>query len=87
MTHVKALEAGQSNQGTSEPITPDISLYFLNEYICTKLTCTNCIDNQMIMYSAYVTVHNVHTVPEEFSIFRLISCLKCSFFSNKTYFL
>ena len=23
MTHVKALQAGQSSQGTSEPITPD----------------------------------------------------------------
>ena len=25
MTHVKALEAGQFSQGTSEPITPDTS--------------------------------------------------------------
>ena len=29
MTHVKALQAGHSSQGTSEPITPAAILYFL----------------------------------------------------------
>ena len=39
MTHVKALEAGQSSQGTSEPITPallPLSYHYVNICIMIK---------------------------------------------------
>ena len=37
MTHVKALQAGHSSQGTSEPITPELLFfenYFFENYFC-----------------------------------------------------
>ena len=33
MTHVKALEAGQSSQGTSEPITPAFAFNILHDWV------------------------------------------------------
>ena len=41
MTHVKALQAGHSNQGTSEPITPVWALNYIAEYIkiTDRLNC------------------------------------------------
>ena len=49
MTHVKALQAGHSSQGTSEPITPACILasYIFNYYYC----CYVIFINQVIVYT------------------------------------
>ena len=43
MTHVKALQAGHSSQGTSEPITPALptGVYKYLKHDCTVPTCFN----------------------------------------------
>ena len=40
MTHVKALQAGHSSQGTSEPITPAVRLLLLWLYYTSSKQCT-----------------------------------------------
>ena len=47
MTHVKALEAGHSSQGTSEPITP----------ACRHQVLHHCLYLLSLLCSAYIALH------------------------------
>ena len=53
MTHVKALQAGHSSQGTSEPITPGSAMFTSG---CTVLTpgCTVSLSLPLYRFSAGV---------------------------------
>ena len=51
MTHVKALEAGQSSQGTSQPITPVSFVYF--SYMLLAIGFMN-----LLMY--FIQIFNIY---------------------------
>ena len=53
MTHVIALEAGQSSQGTSEPITPVIQV--------TAVCVGDAMTHHEVLYNSYFPDH--HNVP------------------------
>ena len=73
MTHVKALQAGHSSQGTSEPITPApdsvVTAMFLKEEYSDKISLKNQL--QYIYFDNFVGFVNFihHKPPRTASIF------------------
>ena len=54
MTHVKALQAGHSSQGTSEPITPDLIVCYIIINSPTDGSYTVILVSFIILSATYV---------------------------------
>ena len=70
MTHVKALQAGHSSQGTSEPITPArdtmctqrVALHLYVRGLLKLYCCTSCRFDKQINHRIYFNGYNLHHI-------------------------
>ena len=60
MTHVKALQAGHSSQGTSEPITPALSRQFHTTPVLTQMKLITFRPGLLYVSATFVMYLTVH---------------------------